>query len=127
MHRRLPRMNSVSLIWRRFASRSCRFRKIDQSRIIDCYDGCAVRRLRDFDDIPTAPARSETSVRSDQEARPECLVRPIIATAVIGSTAIIIRSAAVIARPVAVTVVIVIALLLGGDRTDGSNRHSHEG
>src|SRR5450755_4218366 len=57
----------------------------------------------------------------------ENLVRQvIIAAAIIRPAAIIIRSAAVVTRRITVAVVIVITLLLGGDRADGSNRHSHE-
>src|SRR5664279_804870 len=80
-----------------------------------CRPGCGVRNPR----LACIPANLGFEAS---------LVRLIIiAAAIIRPAAIIIRSAAVVARRIAVTVVVVIALLLGGDRADGSNRHSHEG
>src|SRR5664279_4863285 len=79
-----------------------------------CRPGCGVRNPR----LACIPANLGFEAS---------LVRLIIITAaIIRPAAIIIRSAAVVARSIAVTVVIVITLLLGGDRADGSNAHPHE-
>jgi hypothetical protein len=85
--------------------------------------------MREAGEFASKPAHSETPAQSNQEARLETLIGPIIiaatiiwpVTVIVGSATIVIRSVAVIIRPVGVTIV-----LLGSDRGHGSKRHSEE-